>query len=302
MTGAARQKKNLRNWKRSKSSVGLVGAGRVGSALLLQLKKKHYPVVGIYDKKSKKSRECYRLLKLKYQRMTLEAVASHANLIFIATPDREISGVYLQLYRYLKPKTFIAHLSGAFSSDIFKKKKGVHRLSIHPIQTFPGLQSALTSLPGSFISLEGDAKAIKVGKKIVRDLSGQAILIPKKFKPLYHTMCVFATNFLVVLLNRAEKIGHKLRLKNPMKNLMPMVKQTIANIEKLGTVKSLSGPVERGEVAVVRAHLKALKKYAPELLDLYLVITHHALSLAQKKSSGAIYRTQLKNLKRLVQN
>ncbi len=306
MTGVTRQKKSSRSWKRSSRSIGLVGAGRVGSALVLQLKKKGYPVVGIYDKSQTQARACFRLLKQKYEPVTLKHLASCANLIFIATPDRVITRVYRQLYQYLKPDTCIVHVSGALPSDILKKKKGVNRLALHPIQTFPELKSALTSLPGSFFSLEGDANAIKVGEKIVNDLSGQAILIPKKFKPLYHTMCVIATNFLVVLLNRAETIGRKLRLKNTLKILMPMIKQTIENVEKFGTVKGLSGPVERGEVEVVKEHLKTLKKYAPELLDFYSVLTRHTLSLALKKSSGATalfqctYRTQLKNLKRLI--
>jgi len=302
MTGETRQKKSSRSWKRSSISVGLIGAGRVGSGLVFQLKKKGYRIAGILDIRRATARHRYRLLKQKFEPVTLRELARRANLIFIATPDRVIAKVYRQLFPCLKPDTCIAHLSGALPSDIFKPKKGVLRLSLHPIQTFPELKTALTALPGSYFSLEGDTAAIKLGKKIVRDLGGKAVIIPKKLKPLYHTMCVIAANFLVVLLNRAETIGRKLRLKNSLQVLMPMIKQTIANVEKSGTAKSLSGPVERGEVEVVRAHLKALKKNAPELLDFYSVLSRHTIALALKKRSGAIHHAQLKNLNRLLQN
>jgi predicted short-subunit dehydrogenase-like oxidoreductase (DUF2520 family) len=58
--------------------------------------------------------------------------------------------------------------------------------------------------------------------------------------------------------------------------MLPIVKQTLRNYEKLGAEGAFSGPIIRGDVSTVRKHLAALKK-APAAREVYLALARMAM-------------------------
>jgi predicted short-subunit dehydrogenase-like oxidoreductase (DUF2520 family) len=68
------------------------------------------------------------------------------------------------------------------------------------------------------------------------------------------------------------------------------------NVRAAGPSAALTGPVARGDVETVRAHLEALAD-APEVLELYRAMSREALPLAE--SAGAD-RGRLEEMRRVL--
>ncbi len=126
--------------------------------------------------------------------------------------------------------------------------------------------------------MEGDAPAVRLARRIVRDLGGEAFPIRKQHKAAYHAWGAFASPLLVAMLVTAEQVARAAGLSaaEARKKMLPIVRQTIANYEALGAGGAFSGPIVRGDAEMVRQHLRVLKK-VPEARDVYLALARAAL-------------------------
>jgi predicted short-subunit dehydrogenase-like oxidoreductase (DUF2520 family) len=66
----------------------------------------------------------------------------------------------------------------------------------------------------------------------------------------------------------------------------PLVRETIDNVFRLGTGRALTGPVARGDAAVVTEQLTALLSMAPEVAAAYRALGVIALDLARRSTQG----------------
>jgi predicted short-subunit dehydrogenase-like oxidoreductase (DUF2520 family) len=65
--------------------------------------------------------------------------------------------------------------------------------------------------------------------------------------------------------------------------VLPLVRGTLTNIERLGIPGALTGPIARGDVQTVAGHVTALRQRVPELLELYRVLARQTIPLAQEQ-------------------
>lgn len=252
-----------------KLKIGFIGYGRVGKVFGYFLKKKGFKITAISDKKMKN--------------FDNSKVAKSCDLIFVATPDKEIKNVYLEIEKYLKTNTYLGHFSGSLPADILnwqKKKKKIHLFSLHPIQTFGNFKKAIEYLPTTYFAIEGTKKGKEMAKKIVKEISNKYFYLNKKDKPLYHLMCT-TTNFLFPLFNFTFQIAKKLKIKKEV--ILPLVKTTIENIFEKEIEKVVTGPAVRKERAVISLHQKFLKKFFPQYLKMYKILTKELTKIATKK-------------------
>lgn len=268
-------------------NVGIIGTGRVGTAIGFALDKKGYPIIGA-DRNSRKVRPFYKRLKLKFISLSNQTIAEKAKIIFITTQDSEIAKVYNEILPYLRKNQTIIHCSGVLNNSIFKAadKKGIIIIGLHPIQTFPTIKQAIGATKNIYYSIEAKGKAKTIAKQIVKDLEGIPIFIQAKDKPLYHIMCVFASNYLVALMSAVLDIAQVMKIKptKALKMLEPLINQTLKNIKKSGIEKSLSGPIERGDIKTIKSHLTILRKRMPQLLPLYQTLGLKILNLLRRGS------------------
>ena len=140
------------------------------------------------------------------------------------------------------------------------------------------VSGAMPSLRGVPFALEGDAAALRVAHRIVRKLGGEPFIIRDKDKVAYHAWGAFTSPLLVALLVSAEQVARAagLSIAQARKRMMPIVIQTIANYGSLGPAGAFSGPLIRGDVEIVRRHLKVLRK-VPEARNAYLALASVAL-------------------------
>ena len=197
-----------------------------------------------------------------------------SDIIFITTPDDIIKKVsdILSKTTDLRNK-YMFHISGSLSSEILSesKKKGAFTGSIHPLQSLPSFEQGRKNIKKAYFCIEGDKKAVETAKKIIATINDNFFTIDSKLKGLYHAAAVFASNYINTTCFTAYSIFKKLGIKEEdiLDMLKPLILGTINNIEQLGFIQSLTGPISRADINTVRNHLNSFTNYDREDLALY---------------------------------
>jgi len=265
----------------AKPRIAIVGPGRLGTALTLELRQAGYTISEIVFRNSEASGKKARNLarKVRAHVATRDNARLNADLVWFCVPDREIALASRQFASVVDWKKKIAfHSSGALLSDelIALRRRGAAVASVHPLMTF--VHGSMPSLSGVPFAVEGDVKGVKAAGNIVRNLGGEPFTIRKQHKAAYHAWGSFASPLLVATLVTAEHLARAAGLSSAdaRKKMLPIVRQTIANYEALGPAGAFSGPLVRGDAEIVRKHLLVLKT-VPEARDVYLALARAAL-------------------------
>jgi predicted short-subunit dehydrogenase-like oxidoreductase (DUF2520 family) len=208
----------------------------------------------------------------------------HAGVILIATPDDAIAGVSTQLRhdRSVGSGHVVLHLSGLLDRHalIALEPTGAALGSFHPLQTIADPASAPDLLTGSYAGIEGDQRAVQAADRLATTLGMIAVRLPAEAKPLYHAGAVVAANYTVALAHLAERLAGSagIPLQTASKLYLPLIRGTLDNLES-GAAAALTGPVRRGDLETIRAHLAVLN---PEERRLYRILGLAALQLARE--------------------
>lgn len=251
--------------------VGFVGAGKVGTGLGILLTNSSIKVSGYLSRNLSSSLKSSSLTNsaafLKY-----EDIINASDVIIISTKDDCIKSIVEEILKYksiIKNRIF-AHLSGSISIDVLKPLEEYgHTMVLHPVQTCPSIEAAVSLLPESYFTVEGDDIAVDAGINIAKAIGAKPIVIDSINKPLYHAACVIASNYLVTLIEAANEL---LKASNfPIEKypdlLLPLIHGTLKNISERGCEASLSGPIARCDIETVKKHVENIKD--DEILKLY---------------------------------
>lgn len=263
-----------------KPAITVVGPGSLGTALALSLAEAGYRIAEIICRAKPPSTRA-RLLarKLAARVSTTEKPLLIADVVWLCVPDAQIRDVAVILSRSgeWENKT-VFHSSGALSSDELQtlRRNGANVASIHPLMTF--VRGVRPSLHGVPFAMEGDRTAVRLARRIVRDLGGDPFLIEKKNKPAYHAWGAFASPLLIATLATAEQVAHLagIRGKAARTKMLPIVQRTIQNYAAKGSASAFSGPIIRGDADTVRKHLKVLAA-VPGAKEVYVALARSAL-------------------------
>jgi len=72
-----------------------------------------------------------------------------------------------------------------------------------------------------------------------------------------------------------------------LRALLPLVRGTLRNLERVGLPGALTGPVARGDAETVRMHRRALREADTALDALYAALGRHALRMAVERGLPA---------------
>ena len=273
-------------------NICIVGAGRVGITVGYLLANKNLPgltVRSITSKSLESLNTAKKILgarskKILYSQDNAEGARS-CNVILICTPDDAIEEACEQIAAIIfsgnnleedlkesknicknDKKIIFIHFSGSKSLNVLKsaEKAGALTASIHPLKSFASIKNAIKTLSGTVFGLtSSDDFSKKIASYIIKALGGSIIEVEDSKKPLYHAAACVASNYLVSLINYAVKIheGIGIDADVSLKGLMGLIEGTIDNIKNLGTKKSLTGPIARGDVGTIEEHLENFYKY-----------------------------------------
>jgi predicted short-subunit dehydrogenase-like oxidoreductase (DUF2520 family) len=255
--------------------IGIIGAGKVGTSIGYVMKDRGLNVAAVSDKFEAQLNVArgYMGDGLLYTHDNMEIVKS-SDVIAITTQDRAIAEVANEIFEKsekLDGKLFF-HTSGAHPASILSQldMKGAFSGSLHPLQTFPDIESAIRVIPDTYVFIDGHEEAIPVLTLIGKTIGFDVVKIEGKNKVLYHLSAVYVCNLLCALLYAGQEIMNKAGV--DLQPFFPIIKATLENIEARGPLMSLTGPVIRGDTDTVMSHLKAIDN-----LELYTKV-YKALS------------------------
>ncbi len=267
--------------------IGIIGAGKVGIALGHVLQNKGFAIVAVASRREESLDLARNYIpgKCLYTKNVSEVVRE-ADVIAITTQDREINAVAQEIFRKadkLDRKLFF-HTSGAHPATELSplEQKGAILGSLHPLQTFPDVNSGIVALPRTYIFIEGDEKAIPVLDLLASTIGFKAVRIESKNKVLYHLSAVFMCNLLTALMHTGEGIANRIGI--DLMPFFPIIETTLRNIETKGPLLSLTGPVVRGDAETVASHLEAIKGMEPQE-SVYRMLSLVALEMARERKT-----------------
>lgn len=221
-------------------------------------------------------------------------VPAGTTALVLAVPDSALGDVAydLSLAGPAPPGCAALHLSGALSTDALGPlhAAGYSVGSLHPLQAVADPWSAGDRLVGSAFAVAGEPAAVATARRLVDGLGGRALLIPPTLRPLYHAAAVFASNYLVALIAIAVRLLQEASVpeEDALPAILPLVRGTLDNLEKLGVPAALTGPIPRGDADTVRLHLARLSAEDRELysaLGRELLRLAHAAGLDERRAA-----------------
>ena len=272
--------------RKVKPSVSIIGTGRLGTTLALALARSGYHIQSLVARQVRNARKAATLLDDKPAAYAANQIASlpQADLFLISTPDDQIARVAAQLATLdYDPRPTVLHTSGALSSEVLSplRAKGWSTCSVHPLMS---VSDANDSIEGAFWSVEGDARAVRIAKTLVRDLGGTSFSIRTADKPLYHAAAVMTSGNVTALFDVALEmlVECGLTRKTARRILQPLLVSTVHNLETKDPAQALTGTFSRGDVETVKRHLAALKEHRlAEALQLYALLGKRSLKLTK---------------------
>jgi predicted short-subunit dehydrogenase-like oxidoreductase (DUF2520 family) len=262
-----------------------VGAGRVGTGLAVLLQRAGHRVVAASGRQASRARVERHLPGVPFLG---DAEAGRAGtLVIIGVPDDRIESVCSELAGagVFRTGQAVLHLSGATSLGALEaaRRMGASVLSVHPLQTVPDVDAAITRLPGSAMAVTApDEEGFALGERLADDAGGRPFRLPDGRKPLYHAAAVFCSNYLVVVEGVAELLFRAAGLDDPVHLFAPLARATLDHVLEDGPAAALTGPAARGDAGTIRRNLEALEAHAPEALDAYIALARTALDLAER--------------------
>jgi len=212
-----------------------------------------------------------------------------ADIYLIAASDDQIAPCCAALAASgkLTGSSIVFHCSGALSSQALSTaaEQGAAVASIHPIRSFADPQQVVQHFAGTYCGSEGDAAALAVLTPAFDATGALCVDIKRDNKILYHAAAVFASNYLVTLIDVARQayVEAGLAPDVALRLIEPLLSESAANAFKLGPASALTGPIARGDMETVARQYQAVQQWNPEVAALYRQFEALTLNLARQK-------------------
>src|SRR6266581_1691303 len=242
-----------------KLKLGFIGAGRAGTGLALGFAHAGYEVAAVASRSTASAKKLAK--RIPGARVCApQGAVDRADIVFLTVPDDAIETVASSLRR--RAGSACVHCSGAADLDVLKNA------------------AADGALAG------GDALVRKL-ERLARALGAKPLRLPEGGRALYHAAANFSGAFVVALVQETIALWKKLGISeaDALAALLPLLRGTADNVEKLGAAGGLGSAVARGDLGTIHRHLEILAKEAPGSLELYRVLSLRIIPLALAKGT-----------------
>lgn len=235
-------------------SLAVVGAGRVGHALVDGLRATGVDVAGPLGRGTD---------------------GAGFSAVLLCVPDAEIRTAAAQI----KPGRLVGHCSGATGLEPLAPHEA---FSLHPLMTVTAGGADFT---GAGAAIAGSSRAaVELARGLAERLGMEPVEIAPEDRPAYHAAASIASNFLVTLEAAAERLAATTGIERQM--LVPLVSASVRNWGRLGGERALTGPVARGDADTVEAQRQAVAERTPDLLELFDALVRATEALAGRHDPG----------------
>jgi predicted short-subunit dehydrogenase-like oxidoreductase (DUF2520 family) len=184
----------------------------------------------------------------------------------------------------------VFHCSGAKGSSELAQAAaaGAHTASVHPIRSFADPDAVAAHFAGTFCGIEGEATALALLTPAFEAIGARLVPIDAAAKTVYHAASVFASNYLVTVLDAALRAYEAAGIPADVARELarPLATETLANVLRLGAGGALSGPIARGDMATVARQQAAVTAWDASTGQLYADLADATRALARRRQGG----------------
>jgi len=286
--------------KQVSGSIGIAGAGRVAQALGRLLRERGEPVTAVASRDPAHAAAAARFVGGRAQPVTYAELPTRAGRILVAVSDDAITQVARILAENGMRQGIALHTGGALGPEALEPlaAAGVSCGVLHPLQTVATPEQGLAVLPDCAFAIDGDPPALTWAERIAGLLGGEILRIPPEKKVFYHAAAVMASNYVAGLTEAAVMLMGAAGVdeKTALRAIGPLLKASASNAVRLGPAAALTGPVQRGDIATVAAHLEALERAPQAVGDLYRAAGLQVLALARRRGLDEREAQQIERL------
>ena len=275
------------------TTLNIIGAGRVGRTLgRLWRENGVFAIQDVLGRTPEGARAAIAFMGAGRPAAGMEN-ARAAAVWMLTPPDARIAPCCeaLATSGLLRSGDIVFHCSGSLSSAALASagSLGAFIASVHPLKSFADPGAAVQSFAGTWCAAEGDGAALAVLRPAFEQIGARVSEIAPQHKTIYHAASVIVCNYLVALMEAGLRCYEQAGLERGTAVAMmePLVRETLDNVFRLGTVPALTGPIARGDAAVVGEHLATLDARDAGLSELYRRLGAVALELARKQGEAS---------------
>jgi predicted short-subunit dehydrogenase-like oxidoreductase (DUF2520 family) len=184
----------------------------------------------------------------------------------------------------------VFHCSGALASDRLQAARvaGACVASVHPIRSFADVDAVAAGFAGTFCGVEGDQQALDVLLPALSAIGARAVQIDPAAKTVYHAAAVFASNYVVTVIDAALRAYQAAGIPEDVARELarPLAIESMENAFRLGAAPALTGPVARGDMATVLRQQDAVMAWDAATGQLYRSLVPPTIALAERKRAG----------------
>lgn len=274
-------------------TLNIIGAGRAGRTLAaLWRRHRVFDIQCVMNRTAAGTREAVAFIGAGRGCARLQDMQP-ASVWLIATPDGEITAVgqALAASGVLRAGDVVFQLSGATPSSELRAvlPAEVFVASVHPLKSFADPAVAVDNFDGTWCVMEGMPGALAVLQPAFEQIGARVTQIDAQHKTLYHAASVMVCNYLTALMEAGLQCFDKAGLPRATASAMmePLARDTLDNVFKLGTVNALTGPIARGDHAVVARQLDALQAADAPLAEVYRALGAVAVELSRQQGGAS---------------
>ncbi len=254
--------------------IGVVGAGRVGAVVSAALRRAGHEIVAAAGE-SAASRERIATLLPGVPGAKPTDVARACDLLLLTVPDDMLENVVIQLVGAgaIRPGQVVCHTSGRHGLAVLASATavGARPIAMHPAMTFSGTEIDLERLDGCVFGITAGDDEREYAESLVADLGGVPMWVPEDKRTLYHAGLAHGANHLVTLVSQAMELLAASGAEDPAATLRPLLGAALDNALAHGDA-ALTGPIVRGDVKTVQAHLHDIIENAPATVPSYVAL------------------------------
>ena len=269
-----------------KITLGFIGAGRVGTGLASGFARAGVEVLAVASRSVASAQALAK--RVPGARVCApQEVADHVDVVFLTVPDDAIQAVASSVT--WRAGSACVHCSGAAELDVLKKAVADGALAggFHPLHMFGEAGESAGALAGCAIALAGPDTLVEKLERLARVLDAKPLRLPEGGRALYHAVANFSGAFVIALIQEAIALWGKLGIAeaDALAALLPLLRGTADNVEKLGAAGGLGSAIARGDAGTIRRHLDVLAREAPDSLELYRILSLRTIPLALAKGT-----------------
>jgi predicted short-subunit dehydrogenase-like oxidoreductase (DUF2520 family) len=273
------------------TTVAIIGPGRVGTLLAVAFARASYRVVAVAGGSARARHEVSSLVAGVQPVDDLSEAAARAELLVVAVPDGAIEPVVTELVVEggLDGSHRVVHVAGSLGLEPLRRAAaaGARTAACHPAMTVPSGAIDPELLIGTPWGLTAGHADRTWARALVTDLGGDPHDVPADRRLLYHAGLTLGSNAAGAAVAAARQLLIAARIDDPRVFLDPLVQASVRNASERGAV-ALTGPVVRGDLGTVAAHLTAIAEDLPALVAAYRALTAATLSLVRPSLSEEV--------------